>query len=122
MTHEESERLFDLRERLDDLAYAVFYVEEISENDLFLAELRHRESRYHGELIKTLYTLMNGCWSLDRRFCDLRRFEPEITEEVEKGIAEIEDQRAGRKPIPAYSVPKLMEGGVGMVRYEEGQR
>ena len=122
MKHEESERLFDLRERLDDLAHAVFHAEKISESDLFLAELRDGESRYHSSEIKRLYSLQSRCWSLDRRFRDLRRFEPEITEMVEKGIGDIEAQRAGKKPIPAYSISKLMEGGVGMVKYEEEQR
>ena len=122
MTHEESERIFDLRDRLDNLANAVFYVEKISESDLYLSELRHNESRYHGEVIKDLYKQLNRCWSLDRRYCDLRRFNEGVVEGIERDCAEIEDQRMGKKPIPAYSVPKLMEGGVGMVRYEEGQR
>ena len=43
MTHEESERLFDLQERSDNLAHAVFHAEGISESDLFLAELREGE-------------------------------------------------------------------------------
>lgn len=110
MTHEESERLFDLRDRLDNLANAVFYVEKISESDLYLSELRHGESRYHGEVIKDFYKQLNRCWSLDRRYRDLRRFNEGVVEGMERDCGEIEDQRAGRRPIPAYSVDKGEEG------------
>lgn len=100
MTHSESERLFDLRERLDNLAHAVLEKADAKvrrfDSLAHHYKVREGELKEHGEEIKRLYPLLARSWSYDGRFRDKRRFESEMARMAEVGICALEKERETR--------------------------